>query len=250
MKPRNMTVLQSTEGIARWRRIAESLSRDVSEARFPDGRLPTEPDLAARFGVNRHTIRRAIGELADQGLVRVEQGRGTFVATSHIDYLLGRRTRFSTNLQREGREPGHQLISTTRGVADAATTQDLGLDPGAPIIEIETLGRADGVPVNYAVHRFPAERFAALPEAFAATLSVTAALAACGVSDYTRHTTRLLARMPSQLEARYLEQPSSRPVLQAESVNVDLEGIPIQRSLTVFSGDRVQITVALDGESR
>jgi GntR family phosphonate transport system transcriptional regulator len=241
-----VTVLQSTDGVTRWRQIAESLSREVQEARFADGRLPTEPDLAARFGVNRHTVRRAIGVLVDEGLVRVEQGRGTFVANGHIDYLLGRRTRFSANLQREGHEPGHQLISTTLGSADAATAQDLGLGAGASIIEIETLGRADGVPVSYAVHRFPAKRFAALPEAFAATLSVTDALAACGVSDYTRRTTRLVARMPSRLEAHYLEHPPSRPVLQAESVNIDVEGVPIQRSMTVFSGDRVQVTVASD----
>jgi GntR family phosphonate transport system transcriptional regulator len=52
--------------------------------------------------------------------------------------------------------------------------------------------------------------------------------------------------MPSPLEARYLEQPSSRPVLQAEAVNIDPQGIPIQRSTTVFSGDRVQITVNPD----
>jgi GntR family phosphonate transport system transcriptional regulator len=241
-----MTVLQSTEGVTRWRQIAESLGQEVTEARVPDGRLPTEPDLAARFGVNRHTIRRAIGELVDQGLVRVEQGRGTFVASGHIDYLLGRRARFSANLQREGREPGRRLISTIRGPADAATAQDLEVAAGTAIIEIETLGRADGVPVSYSVHRFPAKRFAALPEAFAATLSITAALSACGVSDYTRHTTRLLARMPSPLEARYLEQPSSRPILQAEAVNIDPQGIPIQRSTTVFSGDRVQITVNPD----
>jgi GntR family phosphonate transport system transcriptional regulator len=243
---RNVTVLQFTSGITRWRQIAEVLSDDVTDARFPDGRLPTEPDLALRFGVNRHTIRRAIGMLVDQGLVRVEQGRGTFVANGHIDYLLGRRTRFSANLQREGREPGHQLISTTRGLADAATAQDLGLGTATPIIEIETLGHADGVPVSYAIHRFPAKRFAGLPEAFAATLSITAALSACGVSDYTRHTTRLLARMPSELETRYLEQPLSRPVLQTESINVDLQAVPIQRSVTVFSGDRVQITVVPD----
>jgi GntR family phosphonate transport system transcriptional regulator len=241
-----VTVLQSTEGVTRWRQIAESLSREVQEARFADGRLPTEPDLAARFGVNRHTVRRAIGVLVDEGLVRVEQGRGTFVANGHIDYLLGRRTRFSANLQREGREPGHQLLSSTRGSADAATAQDLRLDAGAPIIEIETVGRADGVPVSYAVHRFPAKRFVGLAEAFATTFSITAALAACGVSDYTRHATRLLARMPSPLEAHYLEQSPSRPVLQAESVNIDLQGVPIQRSMTVFSGDRVQVTVASD----
>ena len=49
--------------------------------------------------------------------------------------------------------------------------------------------------------------------------------------------------MPTEREARCLEQPLSRPVMQAESVNIDAEGTPIQRSITSFSGDRVQIVV-------
>jgi len=241
-----VTVLPFADGITRWRQIAESLSGDITGAHFPDGRLPTEPDLAARFGVNRHTIRRAIAALAEQGLVRVEQGRGTFVANRHIDYLLGRRTRFSTNLQRQGREPGHRLIATTRGPGDKTTAQALALAPGAEIIEMTTVGYADGAPVSYGLHRFPAERFAALPAAFAASGSITAALAACGVADYTRRTTALVAKMPSEIEARYLEQPLTRPVLQSDAVNIDPDGIPIQHSLSAFSGDRVQILVAAD----
>lgn len=245
-KHTNVTVLQFTKGVTRWRQIADSLVHDVVEACFADGRLPTEPELAARFGVNRHTVRRAIGTLVDQGLLRVEQGRGTFVADGHIEYLVGRRTRFSANLAREGYEPGHRLIGSAHGEADTATAHDLGLRLGAPIVEIETLGYADGVPVSYALHRFPADRFAALPDAFAATLSITAALAACGVADYTRRVTRLLARMPSEIEALHLEQPLSRPVLQTDAVNIDPEGVPIQRSVTLFSGDRVQMVVAAD----
>lgn len=239
-----MTVFPLTGGVTRWRQIAEDLSREIAEARFTEGRLPTEPELAARFGVNRHTIRRAIGMLAEQGLVRVEQGRGTFVDSGHIDYLVGRRTRFSANLRREGREGRHRLIGATRCPANAATAQDMGLAPGAPIIEIESVGEVDGAPVSYAVHRFPAERFAALPKAFAESLSITAALAACGVADYTRRTTRLLARMPDAREARFLEQPVSRPVLQSDSVDVDAADVPIQHSITIFSGDRVQIVIA------
>lgn len=244
-----MTVVQFSRGITRWRQIAERLSHDVSEGRFTDGRLPTEPDLAERFGVNRHTIRRAIATLVDQGLIRVEQGRGTFVADGHIDYLLGRRTRFSANLQREGREPSRQLIGTTQSAADAVTARDLRLRVGALVIEIEALNDANGVPVSFTVHRFPAKRFAALPEAFAATLSITKAFAACGVADYTRRTTRLLARMPTEREAQLLEQPLSRPVLQAESVDVDVDGVPIQRATAVFSGDRVQMIVAADKDN-
>jgi GntR family transcriptional regulator, phosphonate transport system regulatory protein len=238
-----MTIQPYAKGITRWRQIAESLGDDVAAARFADGRLPTEPELAARFGVNRHTIRRAIGMLAEQGLVRVEQGRGTFVADGHIDYLLGRRTRFSANLQREGHQPGHRFIGHATYPADPATARDLGLAPETLVVEIENISQADGVPVSHAVHRFPAARFTALPEAFAATLSITAALAACGVADYTRRVTRLFARMPSEAEARYLEQPISRPVLHTESINIDVRGTPIQRSITVFSGDRVQVVV-------
>lgn len=241
-----MTVLPSTGGVTRWRQIAESLSREIEDAHFVDGRLPTEPELAARFGVNRHTVRRAIGMLAHEGLVRVEQGRGTFVADGHIDYVIGRRTRFSANLQREGREPGHHLVGWAQKRADPATAQALGLAEGALVIEIRTLGRADGVPLSFATHSFPAERFALVPEVLAATASITAALAACGVADYTRRETRLLARMPSPIEAQHLEQPLQRPVLQSEAINVDSDGRPIQRSLAVFAGDRVQAVIAPD----
>jgi len=241
-----MTIELFSGGIARWRQIADVLGRDVTEARFADGRLPTETELAARFGVNRHTIRRAVGALAEHGLVRVEQGRGTFVAEGHIDYLLGRRTRFSANLRRQGHEPRQRLLASRQTAADAATARDLDVAPGAPIVEIETLGKAGDAPVSYARHAFPAERFAALPDAFAATSSITQALAACGVADYTRRVTRILARMPSETEALHLEQPLTRPVLQTDAVNVDPQGVPVQRSTTIFSGDRVQVVVATD----
>jgi GntR family phosphonate transport system transcriptional regulator len=241
-----MSPLVPEKGVTRWRQIAEALAREVSQGRFTAGRLPAEPVLAARFAVNRHTIRRALGALAEQGLVRIEQGRGTFVADRHLDYLLGRRTRFSEILQRQGREPGHRLIAVATVNADEATARDLRLRPGARVIEIEMTGSADGVALSYGRHSFPAKRFAALPAAFAETGSITASLARCGVTDYTRKVTRLLARLPNALEARYLEQPMSRPVLQTEAVNVDADGVPIQRSLVVFAGDRVQMVVAAE----
>lgn len=241
-----MTQPQPAKGVARWRHIADTLGEEVSAGRFPGGRLPTEPELAERFAVNRHTIRRAIAALAERGMVRAEQGRGTFVADHHIDYVLGRRTRFSANLQREGREPGHRLIAVARGPADEATARDLALAPGTMVVQLETVSDADGVPLSCGIHRFPAERFAGLPAAFAQTSSITAALAACGVPDYTRELTRILARLPTEREASILEQPASRPVLQTEAVNLDPKGVPIQRSVTVFAGDRVQMIVAAE----
>ena len=68
-------------GVSLWRQIGAAIEAAIRAGHHAPGeRLPTEADLAARFRVNRHTIRRAMEELEARGVVRVEQGRGAFVA--------------------------------------------------------------------------------------------------------------------------------------------------------------------------
>ena len=88
-------MVERGSGIAVWRQIGESLADDIRNKLYLAGeQLPSEPELAAKFAVNRHTIRRAMGELEQSGLIRIEQGRGTFVQEHAIDYAIGKRTRF------------------------------------------------------------------------------------------------------------------------------------------------------------
>ena len=83
-------------GLPLWRRIAGTLGEEIADGRLPPGaQMPTEMALAARFAVNRHTVRRAIDELSRAGLVTTEQGRGSFVSEDVLDYVVGPRTRFS-----------------------------------------------------------------------------------------------------------------------------------------------------------
>jgi DNA-binding FadR family transcriptional regulator len=64
-------------------RIADQLRSDIRAGAFTgDGRIPTERELAARFDVARNTVRRAIEDLREDGLVVCHVGRGTFVAGS------------------------------------------------------------------------------------------------------------------------------------------------------------------------
>ena len=75
---------------ALWRQIVGRLTRDIASGGYkPGGQLPTEAVLSARFGVNRHTVRRALEEMSRDGLVRIEQGRGTFVAEDVLDLHRG-----------------------------------------------------------------------------------------------------------------------------------------------------------------
>jgi len=234
-------------GVTLWRQIAERLSADLlSGALKPGDRLPTELDLASRYAVNRHTVRRAVAALADQGYLRVEQGRGTFVAEHMLDYVLGRRTRFSANMRAQGREPGGRVFGQRTERADPTVARELQIKAGARVLVLDHVGEADGVPITFATHYFPADRFKGLGELYMKSRSITAALKELGVPDYTRKVTRLSARLPTETEARQLNQAPARPVLQAEAINVDPQGRPIQYSITRFAGDRVQMVVEPD----
>lgn len=64
-----------------WRQIADDLLAEIrAGALAPGARLPTEPDLADAYGVARQTMRRAIRELRNEGVLVVRYGKGTFVA--------------------------------------------------------------------------------------------------------------------------------------------------------------------------
>jgi GntR family phosphonate transport system transcriptional regulator len=232
------------DGVALWRQIERQLAREIEDGGFAAGsRLPTEAELVRRFAVNRHTVRRALATLADRGLIRVEQGRGTFVREDVLDYTLSKRTRFSANIQALNRRPGGRLLRSLVLPADATIAQELALERGAPCLLIETVGEVDGLPVSVAAHYFDARRFPGLIDAYQGTGSLTRALAACGLPDYTRRRTRLTARLPDAAEAAVLRMPRTRPILVSESLNVDPEGRPVEYGLARFAAHRVQVVV-------
>jgi GntR family phosphonate transport system transcriptional regulator len=241
-----MTGLELDRGNGRtlWLQIAAQLEeRILAGAWKPGEKLPTELSLASNFAVNRHTARRALAALSEQGLVRVEQGRGTFVQESVIDYKLGRRTRFSENLTAQNKDPSGRLLRAEDMPAAQAVAKALGLRKGTTVIMIERLGEADGRPINVSSHYFPKARFPTLIECYRNTGSITKALTRCGLSDYARKSTKVTARAARAADARLLGQPPSRPILMTESINVDTEGQPIEYSVGRWASDRVQFLI-------
>jgi GntR family phosphonate transport system transcriptional regulator len=232
------------DGLALWRQIERAIAADIAARLYPPGeRLPTEQALAARFGVNRHTLRRAMAALEARGLVRIEQGRGSFVQDPVLDYAVGRHTRFSEIVSRHNRAPGHRLLRVGEILADGAVARALRLRKGARCLMMETLGEVDGRPVALGTHYLPAARFPGIAERYAESQSLSVALRSYGVTDYTRHATRIIARLPTAEEAAQLKQQRTRPVLVTESVDIDAAESPIQFVISRFAGDRVQILV-------
>jgi len=242
----HMDIVERGSGIAVWRQIGESLAQDIRSKLYGAGeRLPPESELATKFSVNRHTIRRAMGVLEQDGLVRIEQGRGTFVQEHAIDYAIGKRTRFSENLRHQGLE-GHVEVLGSQVLRAADIARHLGLARTAPVLRVQLIGRAENKTMNVSEHYFDQTRFADLPEKLTASRSLSKAYVQFGIGDYTRKWSRITATLPEPDVARMLGQPKTRPILQVEALNVDAEGSPLQYSLTRFAGDWVQLTVSDD----
>jgi GntR family phosphonate transport system transcriptional regulator len=240
--PKTAPPLLRQEGVTVWRQIAEKLRAEIEAGDpSPGGRLPTEADLAQRFGVNRHTVRRALEELSRAGLLRIEQGRGSFVAEDVLEYVIGPRTRFSEWIRRYNKEPSGRVLQLTTIAADLTVAAALGIAADDKVFLLERLGQADGMPVSLALHYFPADRLPGLLDALHEAGSITEALKQVGVDDYLRQVTRVSARLPAGREAELLRMPRNRPLLLTEAINVDRDGAIIEYGTTCYPTPRVQI---------
>ena len=125
-------------------------------------------------------MRRALEELSRDGLVRVEQGRGSFVAEDVLDYAVEARTRFSEWIRKHNKEPSGQVLQLREIPSDQRVAAGLALRAGSRVVLLERLGFADDLPVSLTRHYFPATRLQGMLEALRASPRVTDALRAVG----------------------------------------------------------------------
>ena len=243
------TPLEHGTGVALWRQIQQVLASEIQEQRFsPGSKLPTEHTLAARFAVNRHTVRRALSELENQGLVVIEQGRGAFVTSRMVRYHLQERVRFAQNLLKQSIAPQGRLLEASVIPAEQDVLEPLRLPAESMVTRLVILRCTDELPLNICTKYFSHDRFPNLIPAYKTALSVTKALQACGLDDFIRLSTRLTARMPTAHEARLLQQPRSKPVMVSAVINTDLHGVPVELGIARWAAERVEFFVQQEKE--
>jgi GntR family transcriptional regulator len=133
----------------------------------PGARLPSEADLAARYGVARMTIRQALGALASEGIVVRRQGLGTFAAEQppdrHPSGLVALAEESCTEaMSREGHDVQTSLIKACVDQPPPAAREDLGLGASALAVLVRRLRTMDGCPVVVQSSWLPFARFAGL----------------------------------------------------------------------------------------
>lgn len=137
--------------------ISQRLEKAIRDNDLPPGaRLENEVSLAQRFGFSRPTVRNAIQLLVEKGLVVRRRGIGTQVLHGQVTRNV-ELTSLYEDLARTGQKPATKVISHEVGEADATVAEILGVEVGAPVLNIVRLRLADGVPISILENTLPGE---------------------------------------------------------------------------------------------
>ncbi len=226
-----------------WKEIHHKLLNDVRAGHYSAGeKIPTEAELARRFNVNRHTVRRALSLLRDEGFVFSKRGAGVFVTGKNATYRIGKRTRFSQNISSDG-VPSRQVTSVETRHATYLEAGKLALKTSDMVHVAEGLGYLENTPIMHSVSQFPAGRCDGILTYLQTNPSKTDAFAALGIADYLRKETEVTAVTATAMMANMLSCAVGAPLLRVNSVNILVDGTPIEYGTTHFIGDRMVLSV-------
>ena len=224
-----------------YRQIRDVLVNEIRERYKTGESLPPEGELAERFGVHRHTLRRAVDELVADGLVQRFHGKGVFVLEPAINYTIGSNTRFTETLESlgkatESRVLRKQVIPASRGISSR-----LNIEEGEEVIFIETLRDVEAKPFCVISHFLPLQACPEILEHYSKGSLHRFLKKSCGI-DLRRSESLISAVLPEADDASLLNMPRHEPVLRVKSTNLDIQSNkPIENAVTRFRGDATQL---------
>ncbi|RVU06994.1 GntR family transcriptional regulator [Novosphingobium umbonatum] len=144
-------VLDEDEAGPRYLRLQKLLRSAIEGRRLALGSaLPSERELGDLYALSRVTIRKAIDQLVDDGLLERRKGAGTFVAgpapaeRGRVEKSISKLSSFSEDMLSRGRKPASRWLDRSEGMVTPDEALSLGLSPGSPVYRFQRIRYADG----------------------------------------------------------------------------------------------------------
>lgn len=242
-----MTNVNRNAPIPLYHQLKTCVLKEIDAGRWkPDDQLPTEQELMARFQVSKITVRQALQELAHDGYIRREQGRGTFVQRAPLEHGPRELTSFTDEMRRRGQPSTSEVLDQGAIDAPADVAATLGMSSGEPVFRLRRLRLADGEPMGLQTAYIPLASVPGIEEIdFAPSVSLYELLS----SRYTLYPARArethVAVLISTSEGELLRVPAGSPGLAAERVTYLASGRPLEYVQSVMRGDRYKVVLAL-----
>lgn len=224
--------------------LREELLEFLGTALQPNESLPSERQLADRFGVSRHTVRHALRDLAQEGRIYRVQGRGTFVAKPVVRKQMVL-TSFSEDMAARGLVASSRILSARIQPAGASVGQLLNISPVDDVLYLERLRLADGDPMCLERVHLSERLVGDVASHLDQHTSLYETLRKLYRIRIVRADQELKPTVLSPGEAELLEVPPLSPALLTVRVTYDDLDRRVEYAKSLYRGDRYSIEVNL-----
>jgi GntR family transcriptional regulator len=207
--------------------------------------LPSEDGLVERFNVRRTTVRKAIQNLVERGLVEIRRGKGTFITQPKITQELTELTDFVEDMRALGRTPTARLLDKRVVAADEAVAHHLALAPGTLVVRIRRVRLADGLAMSFDETYLPRDLGEKVAGNDLAAEPVFALLENKYDTPLVEAEYKLEAATADSVAARALQVPAGSPIFLIERTSYTTGNRPVDYERLHYRGDLIRFVTRL-----
>jgi GntR family transcriptional regulator len=227
-------------------RLESQIASAIADGHYPvESRLPAEDDLVERFNVSRTTVRKAIQNLADRGLVEIKRGVGTFVSLPKVTQELTELTGFVEDMEALGHTPTARLIDWIVVAADESVARQLALTTGTRVMKIRRVRLANGVAMSFDETYLPLEIGEKIVTHDLVTEPIFALLEQRYGIPLVEAEYRLEAVSADPDVAAALDVATGSPIFLIERTSYSADNTPIDYEKLHYRGDLIRFTTRL-----
>lgn len=236
-------LLKRDSQIALYRQLKDWIVDEIARGAWTAGSLlPSERALGTELGVSRITVRQALRELVQEGVLESVPGKGFFVVERPSFPLHGLVSLTALAAER-GQLVSNQILSARKVPASAALARGLGVELGTSLLHVARMRLLDGVAVNIQRLWLPERRCPGLLDEDLETASIFALLSGRFGIELERAEVRISARAADADEQRLLELDAGAPVLTVDQRTLDRGGEAVEFSLSAHHPGRFPVTL-------
>lgn len=215
--------------------MSEQLEAAIADGTLrPGDRIDTEIDIAERYGLSRPTVRQAIQELVNKGLLVRRRGVGTQVVHAQVRRQLGLTSLFD-DLSRGEHRPSTEVLDCSEVPADSTVSAALQVAPDSLVLHLTRVRFQGKEPLALMQNWIPCHLLPPNPDAFRRS-GLYELLRAAGVHLHIAHQ-RIGARAASAEEARLLDVRKGSPLLTMTRTAFDNSGVPVEHGTHAYRAD-------------
>lgn len=225
--------------------IANAIEVDIQDTFEPGDLYLSEKILTEKFGVNRHTVRRAVEELVKQGVLEKRHGFGTFIAEKRLAYRVKGYERFTESVQSNDLQVEAILVDKKVIAAQGGVAERLQLKDGEEVFQIDTLRKVEGKSAALISHFLPKDICPTALEKYESGSLGTFLKAEYDIQA-KRISSLVSSAMPNAEDSFKLGMASSQPILKVKTINEDTKtGRRVEYSITRFRSDMIQLEILM-----